>query len=357
MHPDGPTVYHTYNSTPPAPTTGYQVCYESPPQPTCARCVWDVTRLLPLDERSDVSADELELLGVSKECAAVPYDFTLASQPAVIRAAATPCCSKGGRACSNETKQHSCEKYSLSVCDNAIASMYSNSTNGTQQLADCIRVHGSRKYVLDKLFFDADAGRIAARTIKPADCSPGQEVMRLNDTTLEVCVRHAKERCPYVTHASFSEFAPPEPRNISVTFDVNRTTRSQLFDNVSRLVNSQPQNAVRNECVLWHGRCRTEPSYVSTIGGYQYTLTSARQACNARGLVLCTKQQVIEHETNTCSSGWTSDAGRGWWAPNTGDKSGGCGHYGWNTWARRLGWVVLTAVGLGATGSDHGKKK
>ena len=66
-----------------------------------------------------------------------------------------------------------------------------------------------------------------------------------------------------------------------------------------------------------------------------YTKETATAACLSKGYHLCSRQEVIHHGGNTCTSGWTSDAGRGWWSSKAKHHCGG--NKMWNDWSWQNG--------------------
>lgn len=89
-----------------------------------------------------------------------------------------------------------------------------------------------------------------------------------------------------------------------------------------------------------------EMVYEQTIGYYAYwsgtgfdTAAGGQVACSAAGFAgLCPRAAVeAAAPDGLCSSGWTADAGRGWFA-SPAEARAGCGTPGqWNTWAHPSG--------------------
>ena len=50
--------------------------------------------------------------------------------------------------------------------------------------------------------------------------------------------------------------------------------------------------------------------YKNTIGGYQYTLAEAKEACAKEGARLCKKSEIMDK--NICNAGWTANGIRGY---------------------------------------------
>ena len=74
-----------------------------------------------------------------------------------------------------------------------------------------------------------------------------------------------------------------------------------------------------------------QSSYKNTIGGYQYTLDQAKEACNKEGARLCKQSEIMDK--NICNAGWTANGVRGY--PMADGGSWGCGgsRKGWRTWS------------------------
>ena len=78
--------------------------------------------------------------------------------------------------------------------------------------------------------------------------------------------------------------------------------------------------------------------YMGAKGGYDFSSADeAKAKCEADGLQLCKKEEVIagakskDSLQNVCSTGWTTDAPRGWYSVK---GASGCGSdNNWNTWA------------------------
>ena len=75
-----------------------------------------------------------------------------------------------------------------------------------------------------------------------------------------------------------------------------------------------------------------ESPYKNTIGGYQYTLDQAKEACRKEGARLCQKSEIMDK--NICNAGWTADGIRGYPMVD-GSVYSGCGgsRKGWRTWS------------------------
>ena len=74
-----------------------------------------------------------------------------------------------------------------------------------------------------------------------------------------------------------------------------------------------------------------ESSYKNTIGGYQYTLEQAKEACRKEGARLCRKNEIMDK--NICNAGWTADGIRGYPMVDGGPRGCGGSRKGWRTWS------------------------
>ena len=74
-----------------------------------------------------------------------------------------------------------------------------------------------------------------------------------------------------------------------------------------------------------------ESPYKNTIGGYQYTLEQAKEACRKEGARLCRKSEIMDK--NICNAGWTADGIRGYPMVDGGPRGCGGSRKGWRTWS------------------------